>query len=114
MYSSIPQIILGFHGCDREIGENVISGKVKLSPSSNSYDWLGHVIYFWENSYARALSWAIECSKKTQMTKGKIKTPFVVGAIIDLGKCLNLTYQNYFALLSESYKLLGSVPDMGR
>ena len=106
MYSSMPQQIFGFHGCDREIGMRLINGDTQLFPSNNSYDWLGHGIYFWEQSYARAMDWAIECSKNPKMTKGKITTPFVVGAIIDLGRCLNLTDQNYFELLSETYKVL--------
>ena len=106
MYSSLSQFILGFHGCDREIGEALINGHIRLSPSTNPYDWLGSGIYFWENSYARAMSWAQECAKNPRLTKGKILEPFVIGAIIAPGKCLNLTDQNYASIISEAYSIL--------
>src|SRR5439155_1194366 len=51
-------------------------------------DWLGHGIYFWEDSYLRALRWAEEESKKSHR---KIDLPAVIGATIELGNCLNLT-----------------------
>ena len=106
MYASFPQFVFGFHGCDRSIGEALINSKARLIASNNPYDWLGSGIYFWENSFARALNWAKECSKNPKITKGKVYDPFVVGAIIDLGKCLNLTDQSYNSFLRESYDTL--------
>jgi len=53
-----------------------------ITDSVNDYDWLGHGQYFWEYNYDRALSWAKE---KEYMD------PSVIGATIDLGRCLNLT-----------------------
>ena len=49
MYSTLPTFVLGFHGCDIETRDKIISGKTTLKPSENSYDWLGNGIYFWEN-----------------------------------------------------------------
>jgi len=50
--------ILADHGCDRNIGEAILSGKQEIRPSKNDDDWLGAGAYFWENSYSRASAWA--------------------------------------------------------
>ncbi len=39
MYASA--FVLGFHGCDESVGEQVLAGREPLAPSSNDYDWLG-------------------------------------------------------------------------
>lgn len=91
MYTLLPSFVLGFHGCDRSVGEAVLAGHSTLIPSSNPYDWLGAGIYFWENNPVRALSYASQLKERPARTKGRIKEPFVIGAIIDLGYCLNLT-----------------------
>lgn len=86
IYEYQPSFILGFHGCDKEVGESILSGAKKhLRPSEKKWDWLGHGIYFWEGNLARAWEWAADREKE-----GKIKTPFVLGAIIDLRHCLDL------------------------
>ena len=54
MYSNLPNLIIGFHGCDKNTYENVLYKHEVLRPSHNSYDWLGNGVYFWENSLARA------------------------------------------------------------
>jgi hypothetical protein len=59
-----------------------------MEPSRNKFDWLGTGIYFWEADPARGLDWATEASSRP---KAKIKDPYVVGAVIDLGLCLDLT-----------------------
>lgn len=33
-----PAFILGYHGCDREVGEAVLAGELELKPSTNLYD----------------------------------------------------------------------------
>jgi|GEM_PF-4176540 len=40
-------IAIGYHGCDRKIGESLLSGKTAIRFSENTYDWLGHGAYFW-------------------------------------------------------------------
>ena len=87
MYASRTGLVLGFHGTDESVVKKVVSGEIKLGIKNNPYDWLGHGIYFWDNSYSRALDWAEELSKKKNPS---IKKPAVVGAILDLGKCLDL------------------------
>ena len=38
-YEVYPSFVLGFHGCDRAIGEAVLSGAIPhLAPSRNDYD----------------------------------------------------------------------------
>lgn len=82
--------VLGYHGCDRAIGEMVLANKEHLTASRNDYDWLGTGIYFWENSARRALDWAKSAKNNPNLTQSKVTAPFVVGAIIDLGNCLDL------------------------
>lgn len=57
MYSNLPNLIIGFHGCDLTTYENVLYKHERLRASHNSYDWLGNGIYFWENSLDRAGEW---------------------------------------------------------
>ena len=97
MYQSLPNLIMGFHGCEKNIWESVLSSGKSIKDSNNSYDWLGHGQYFWENNYERALSWAKEKN---------FKEPAVIGAIIGLGKCLNLTDEKHIAEAKNAYELL--------
>ncbi|HSI51851.1 MAG TPA: hypothetical protein VLA61_26590 [Ideonella sp.] len=80
MYKAQPAFVLGFHGCEEQVGLDAIQGN-HLAPSVNPWDWLGNGMYFWEGSPQRAEEWAVSVKKAT---------PFVLGAIIDLGRCLNL------------------------
>jgi hypothetical protein len=80
-------LVIGYHGCDIRVAQNIISLKDQLKPSQNAWDWLGHGIYFWEDSHARAERWALEESRRHG---SEIKKPAVVGAVIELGNCLNL------------------------
>lgn len=54
MYTTRPGLILGFHGCDKFLVEKVLTGKETLRKSENEYDWIGHGVYFWENSASRS------------------------------------------------------------
>jgi len=74
VYSSKPAYVFGFHGLDEAVGRQVLNGKTELRHSTSSYDWLGHGIYFRENSLERAKQYAIEDSQRKDT---KIKTPFV-------------------------------------
>ena len=47
-------IAIGYHGCDRKVGESLLAGKSAIRFSENSYDWLGHGAYFWESDLTRA------------------------------------------------------------
>jgi hypothetical protein len=89
MYASA--FVLGFHGCDEAVGEAVLAGRQHLSPSTNDHDWLGHGIYLWENSPERARHWADFLARHPRRSSRAISKPFVLGAILDLGLCLDLT-----------------------
>ena len=106
MYSVLPSFVLGFHGCDRATGENILAGKAKLQTSNNDYDWLGSGIYFWENNPQRALNYANNIKDNSYRGKTIINEPFVIGAIIDLGHCLNLTETKSIDILKQGYDIL--------
>ena len=105
MYSKRPQIVIGFHGCDKEVRDKVVLHQDILEDSHNAYDWLGHGIYFWEYSYERALEYANHIIKNRKTRgKNKIKNPAVLGAIIDLGYCLDLLDYEYLQLVKQAYE----------
>ncbi len=101
LYKTQPSFVLGFHGCDEELGRAVIAGDHHLDPSSNEYDWLGTGVYFWEGSPQRAHEWAQAVHKRHPH---RVRRPFVVGAIIDLGNCFNLTDRTAADELAEAYR----------
>lgn len=100
LYANRPNLTIGFHGCDQSVVDKVIAGKENLLASINDYDWLGSGIYFWENNEERALEWAVELSKRPGSS---VKQPAVIGAIIDLGYCFDLTDTAYLKELKKSY-----------
>lgn len=108
MYSILPNLVIGFHGCDTETYENVLHKHEDLMPSSNTYDWLGNGIYFWENSLARAWEWAeLICRRHNEKYPEKPhKEPAVIGAVISLGNCLNLTDYKSNEIMKRGYEIL--------
>ena len=115
MYSSHPHFVLGFHGCDQSIADSIIARQEHhLLASKNDWDWLGHGIYFWEQDPYHALEWAHylkEYPKKMSKGRKVIKNPSVVGAVIDLGKCLNLLNGKSIQLVEGTYEYLKQVFD---
>lgn len=107
LYESQASFIIGFHGCDKSVGEAILSGKVShLKPSTNDYDWLGHGIYFWEGNPQRALDFATQRAGGEKNSKGSINEPFVLGAIIDLKHCLDLLDSSGLQQVADSFSLL--------
>jgi len=85
------------------VGEGLLSG-TEFKQSSNSWDWLGKGIYFWEANPHRGIAFAREQAER-QAKKNKQYKPWVIGAVIDLGLCLDLTTQvgaRYVELAYES------------
>lgn len=109
LYSRRSNLVIGFHGCDKSIIDKVLSGQECLVPSTNDYDWLGHGIYFWENNEMRALQYAQSSMKRKNAS---IKEPAVIGAVIDLGYCMDLTDSLYLVELKEAYDLLCQTSEM--
>lgn len=103
MYSNKPSFVYGFHGLDKEIAIKILNQQEEFSQSNNNYDWLGKGTYFWENNYERAKQYALQDSKRKN---SKITTPFVLGAIIDLGNCFDLLDQKYLDFLLIAYQEL--------
>jgi len=103
MYSTLPSFVLGFHGCDESVVEDIICGRTTLRPSENDYDWLGHGAYFWENDPARALEYAELLKMYPHRGHGAITKPAVLGAVIDLGHCLNLMEAAALRLVHSGY-----------
>jgi hypothetical protein len=97
---------IGYHGCDKSLAEDVLSGKKTLKKSQNNYDWLGEGIYFWGDSPERAFNWAVEINKKSPK---KIVTPSVLGAFIYPGLCLNLTDIGVNQILLDAYNYMASL-----
>lgn len=109
-----PFQVIGFHSCDKKTGLRILNGEDHLRPSANSWDWLGPGIYFWEQNPNRALQYAMECAEGTQKSAGKIYTPFVIGAIIELGNCLNLIEPDSISIVNEAYEeLVKTINDAG-
>ena len=93
-------IIIGYHGCEREVGDRIVRGDDWFVPSQTPYDWLGEGIYFWESDEQRAREWAEE-----KQNRGRIREPSVIGAVIDLGKCLDLTLRENLDLLADTHSV---------
>lgn len=110
LYQRQPSFVLGFHGTDRTVADQAVSREIKhFKKSEDTTEWLGHGVYFWENDPARAMEWA-----KDGKTKGTITTPDAIGAVIDLGFCLDLTtmtglqeVESAFITLRDTYNLSG-------
>ncbi len=103
LYSKRSNLVIGFHGCDKSIVDKVLNGECELIKSQNDYDWLGHGVYFWENNETRAFEYAQKMTKRKNST---VKEPAVIGAIIDLGYCMDLTDSLYLYELKVAYENL--------
>jgi hypothetical protein len=101
MYSSRSNLILGFHGCDEEVANQLLTNPKKIKISEKPFDWLGHGFYIWENNYDRALLWA-----KDKEKKGKIKKAAVIGVVCTLDYCLDLIDSEFINVLSDYYELM--------
>jgi hypothetical protein len=105
-YERLPSWVLGFHGCDKKVALRVLKNPDKhLRISRNGYDWLGSGVYFWENDPVRAMAFAND-GMDGKVSKGDIKDPFVIGAVIDLGLCCNLFDQAALQELSAAHRSL--------
>jgi len=101
MYYSRPGLIIAFHGCEAAIRNKLLSNPDFIKKSEKPYDWLGHGMYFWENNIDRALEWA-----KDKKRRGEIDTPAVIGAVLDLGYCFDLSDSRFISMIKGSYSLL--------
>lgn len=96
MYSKPINSVIGFHACEENLATKILNGETELIMSENKYDWLGYGIYFWEDNLGRAIAWGKELEKKD-----KSRRTAVIGALIDLGSCLNFANQEYLDDLNK-------------
>ncbi len=94
---------LADHGCEQKVGEAILAGDAPVGRSEKQYDWLGHGAYFWENSPNRARYWTRFLKKHTPASARKISGPFVIGAVVDLGNCLDLTDTASLEIIRAGY-----------
>lgn len=92
------RFVLGYHGCDQSILTDILTGESDIRVSRNDYDWLGNGVYFWEDSYQRAFQWARQSKRVAQ--------PAVIGAVINLGHCLNLLDVEHLETVRMAYQTL--------
>jgi hypothetical protein len=109
LHQLASSFVLGYHGCGRSVGERILKGE-PFKQSNNDYDWLGPGIYFWEANPLRGLDFANEAKKRKA---SKIRNPFVVGAVVSLGLCLDLTTTAGIEQIRAAYKSLGEVAAAG-
>jgi hypothetical protein len=94
------RIVVGYHGCSETFARKLLLGRQSISEwkmSDNRWDWLGKGVYFWEHSPERALRWA-----KSRFAKSR-EQPAVLGAIIQLGECFDLTDETFVRILSQTF-----------
>lgn len=86
--------VIGYHACRRSVAHRLLDGDA-FRPSSNDWDWLGSGVYFWEFGHQRAYDWA------RQWPRLQGKDFAVVGAILQLGNCLDLLDTDHTGRLAE-------------
>jgi hypothetical protein len=72
-----------------------------MKADDRRYHWLGSGIYFWENDKERALEWAQE-----KASRGELEDPFVIGAVIELRRCLDLSVRENVPLVKAAHESL--------
>jgi len=98
MYDIKPNLIIGFHGCEASVRDALLNNPNEIKISRKPFDWLGHGMYFWENNYERALQWA-----QDKQSRGAIKEPAVIGAVLYLGVCCDFLDRKYIQLLAKYF-----------
>lgn len=101
MHTLSSSFVLGYHGCDRTSGEDILNGDA-FRKSDNAYDWLGEGVYFWENDPKRGLEFAKEL--KAHPKRGMhISDPYVIGTVISPGICLDMTTRSSQELIRTAH-----------
>jgi hypothetical protein len=104
LHSLSSSFVLGYHGCDREVAESLLNG-APFDSSQNDWDWLGHGVYFWEVNPVRGLEFA-HVLQRWRAENGRlpqIREPYVIGAVVDLGFCLDLFSSSGTEAIARAY-----------
>ena len=102
-------MVVAYHGCDIEIGARIVAGEIiHLKPSHNPYDWLGDGVYFFEEDPLRAWMFAKASADapERRLTAGPITHPYVIGAVIRLGNCLDLSKQEGITEVQRAFEIM--------
>lgn len=86
--------VVAFHGTRKGTAEKLVAG-VPFDHSENDDDWLGHGIYFWEYAPQQAWWWA-----ERRYGAGDAA---VVGALVRLGRCIDLLDPSNADLLEQAH-----------
>ena len=98
--------VLAYHGCSEDTAEKICLRKDDFILSENKYDWLGKGAYFWENDPHRAKHFIMNESKKYKKSEDHAS---VLGVVINLGKCLDLTLSKPREILKKGYEHLSDL-----
>ncbi len=104
MHRLSTSFVLGYHGCPENVAERLLKGE-PFVPSTNTYDWLGPGIYFWQSNPRRALGFAREKARRDSQRW----RPAVVGAVIELGFCLDLATDSGISAVVGAHAVLAEV-----
>ncbi len=86
--------VVAFHGTRRSTADKLVAGAT-FGKSENDDDWLGHGIYFWEYAPQQAWWWAERRYGASDAA--------VVGALVRLGRCIDLLDPSNAGLLRSSH-----------
>ncbi len=109
-----PGFVILFHGCDETVRDKIVKSSTEhLWHSAARWEWLGDGMYFWENSYDKALEWANYIKDHPiPNNSSKISKPSVLGAMVDLKNCLDFLDAKYLKLLKVSYDMIKDSPKL--
>lgn len=104
LYQKHSNYILGFHACDKSVADLLLNSNMpNFKISDNEYDWLGNGMYFWENDPNRALEFSLQ---KQKWKPNEVTEPTIIGAVIDLGNCINFLENQNINNLKQIYQLM--------
>jgi hypothetical protein len=85
-FSDYHRTVIGYHGTQQSVAENIVLRRAALQWYDRPGDWLGNGIYFWEYGPKQAWWWA-----ETRRIQRKWTEPVaVVASMIRLGFCFDL------------------------
>lgn len=97
-------LVVAYHGCDITTRDDLVAGKIQPKSSANQYDWLGPGFYFFEADPDRAESFARAAHDhpEKRYTAQPIATPAVVGSVLCIRECLDMTTRRGLTIFEEA------------
>jgi len=100
MYKRKRGLIIGFHGCTKQVASEVVNQTKPFIAEFKKHHWLGQGVYFWEDNLERSTQFSRESLERKNLDASGASA---VGAVLDLGNCLNLLEKDNLELLKASY-----------